>query len=323
MPFTPTSISWPGTRAVLLVHGIGRASAAGDAAFPLESLKRALGAHGEDVAVYTFNYDFINDWLVRKTGLADGIRQLKNVLRVKMGNDEAAGTIADYAGDVLWPVLSADLRLAIRDAFIAQLIQIHLDCGVSALERGDDPLDYQTSIVAHSLGCFHTYETLWATALEPTHRLRPASNLFQLQSVWLMASPVQLIRSVAADIRPIVPDIDTLSCVARPLGIPCEAMGTRNTMCTDRFIAVTGSQDPVGGHILGRKQDWAYMNLGGQQTVIQPQHLTNVSDRASLAAALRVAATGAGANGIAVEDPHSWTRYIENEAGRLREVILT
>ena len=172
----------------------------------------------------------------------------------KMGDDEAAGTIADYAGDVLWPVLSADLRLAVRDAFIAQLIQIHLDCGVSALERGDDPLDYQISIVAHSLGCFHTYETLWAAAREPTYRLRPASNLFRLQSVWLMASPVQLIRSVASDIRAIVPDIDTLSSVARPLGIPGETVGARHTMCTDHFIAVTGSQDPVGGHILGQQQ---------------------------------------------------------------------
>ncbi len=323
MNFRPTSISWPGSRAVLLVHGIGRASAAGDAAFPLASLKTALGADAEDVAVYTFNYDFINDWLVRKTGLADGIRRLKDVLRMKMGDDEAAGTIADYAGDVLWPVLSADLRLAVRDAFIAQLIQIHLDCGVSALDRGDDPLDYQISIVAHSLGCFHTYETLWATALEPTHRLRPASNLFRLQSVWLMASPVQLIRSVASDIRAIVPDIDTLSCVARPLGIPYEAIGTRKTMCTDRFIAVTGSQDPVGGHILGQKQEWAFMNLGGQQTVIEPQHLTNVTDRASLAKALQLAAAGGGTAGVSVVDPHSWTRYIDSQADRLRSVILT
>ena len=197
--FEPQSIDWPGTRAILLVHGIGDASAGKRGAFPLDAVKAALGEDEASVALYTINYDFINDWLKTKVNFAAGVTALKAALKLKFGDANADATIAEYAGDVLWPILSADLRLAVRDAIIAQLAQIQLDRGESALRRGHDPLDYQVSIVAHSLGCFHTYEALTAAANEPAHRLRPASDLFTLDSVVLMASPVQVIRTIASE----------------------------------------------------------------------------------------------------------------------------
>lgn len=321
MTFTPQSMQWPADRAVLLVHGIGRASLAGDAAFPLEAFRTALGQEADRVAIYTLNYDFINDWLVTKTALGAEIRRLKRVLSVREGGDDQADVIADYAGDVLWPVLSADLRLAVRSAYLAQLIQIQLDGAESAFSRGQDPLDNKLSIVAHSLGCFHTYEALWEAATEPTHRLRPASDLFRLASVWLMASPVQLIRSVAEDIKAVIPSGEMLATLSMPLGIPREMRHSKPVTCTDAFISVTGTQDPVGGHLLGGLQKWAYMHLTGQRSIVVPQHLTNVTDRESLALALQAAASGETA--LQLNDPHSWSRYITSQTATLREVLLT
>jgi hypothetical protein len=202
--FKPHSIpEWPGRRAVLLVHGIGDASTSGISAFPIDALKAALGKSAGDLAIYTLNYDFIDDWAAAKTGLAAGIAVLKNAIAKKFGGSDLATTVAEYAGDVLWPVLSADIRLAVRDAFVAQAAQVMLDCGETALARGEDPLYYQVSIIAHSLGCFHAYETLSATVHTPEYHMRPRSDLTRLQTGILLASPVQLIRAVG-DARDVV-----------------------------------------------------------------------------------------------------------------------
>ena len=285
--FTPQSIpNWPGKRAVLLVHGIGDASAAGTDAFPIAPLKSALGDDAESFAIYTLNYDFINDWAEAKTNVAAGLAALKNAIAKKFGGDALAETIAEYAGDIFWPVLNADIRLAVRDAFIAQADQIMLDCAETALANGDDPLDYQVSIIAHSLGCFHAYETLSATVADPQYHMRPGTDLTRLQAVFLMASPVQLIRAVGGDIRLTVPDIESLATLSKPLAVPAEQMGTKKITCARRFISVVGDRDPVGGYLLGKKQTWAYMELGGQEAVIDPQRLIGADETIALTAAL-------------------------------------
>ena len=319
MSFTPQSMFWKGTRAILLVHGIGDASTGKDGAFPLDAVTAALGDDAKRIAIYRLNYDFINDWLATKVQFENGIRELKRNLKTKFGGDDTDGTIADYVGDVLWPVLSTDLRFAVRDAYLAQLEQIHIDCGESALARGDDPLDYQISIIAHSLGCFHTYEVLTAAAQEPSHRLRPASDLFTLDSVILMASPVQLIRTVAGLLGPFVPDRDNLATLAQPLAIPSETRRGRVVPCTKDFISITGTHDPVGGHLLGRRLDWAYMDIPGQHSIIVSQHTLAIDTKEGTAAAL---ANAFAAGGPAVNDPHSWTAYIGTEADVLRGVVL-
>jgi len=319
MTFQPQSMFWRGTRAILLVHGIGDASAGKEGTFPTEVLDGALGDEAANVSIYRLNYDFINDWLAAKVNFQAGIAALKAALKLKFGDDDSSATIADYAGDVLWPVLSAELRFALRDAFLAQLQQIQIDRGESALERGDDPLDYQVTIIAHSLGCFHTYEGLTAAAQEPSHALRPASDLVTFDSVILMASPVQLIRTVAGTIGPIIPDADTLATISAPLAIPSENRRGRVTPCTSDFISVTGTHDPVGGFLLGRKLDWAYMDIPGQRSVIVPQRALDIDTKEGTALALAKAfATG----GPKANDPHSWSAYIESQAKLLRGTVL-
>jgi hypothetical protein len=311
---------WPGTRALLLVHGIGDASTGKDGAFPLDVIRQVLGDDAESVAIYRVNYDFINDWLATKVQFQAGITALKAALKLKLGNEETDATIAEYAGDVLWPVLNADLRFAVRDALLAQLDQIQLDRGESALSKGHDPLDYQITIVAHSLGCFHTYEALTAAAQEPSHALRPASDLFTLHSVILMASPVQLIRTVAGAIGALVPDRDNLATIAKPLAIPAETRKGKVVPCTTDFMSITGSHDPVGGHLLGKKIDWAYMDIPGQHSLIVPQQALNIDTKAGTAQAL---AAAFAAGGPKVNDPHSWSAYIASQATLLRGELLT
>ena len=319
MTFQPQTMFWRGTRAILLVHGIGDASAGKEGTFPTEVLVRSLGDEADNVSLYRLNYDFINDWLATKVDFAAGIAALKAALKLKFGDDDTSATIADYAGDVLWPILSPELRFAVRDAFLAQLQQIQIDRGESALERGDDPLDYQVTIIAHSLGCFHTYEGLTAAAEEPSHALRPASDLVTFESVILMASPVQLIRTVAGMVGPIIPDDNTLATISSPLAIPSESRRGRLFQCTRDFISVTGTHDPVGGYLLGRKLDWAYMDIPGQRSVIVSQRALDIGTKEGTSLALADAfATG----GPKANDPHYWSAYIESQAKLLRGTVL-
>ncbi len=321
MAFAPQSIRWPGKRAVLLVHGIGNASVGQAGSFPLDALKRALGDEQPNVAIYTINYDFINDWIDQKVNLGAALAALKGAVRLQLGNGATDAAIAESIGDVLWPVLSPDLRLAVRDALIAQLDQIHSDRVESCFLNGDEePLDYQVSIIAHSLGCFHTYEVLHAIAEEPAHNLRPASDLMTFDSVILMASPVQLIRTVAGAIGGIVPDLATLATLARPLSIPSEKKGAKVVSCTRDFLSITGSHDPVGGHLLGQKLEWAYMDIPGQHSTIVSQLALSIDTKDSTALAL---ASAVAAGGVQLKDPHAWGGYIDSQAKQMRGVILT
>ncbi len=312
--FKPQSLTWPADRAVLLVHGIGNASAA-DAPFPVHELANALGASASNVAVYTLNYDFINDWAARKLQVAPGISAIGRAVAKRYDNAELSETLAEYVGDIIWPVLHQDTRLAIRDAYMAQLQQIVLDCGESALQRGHDPLEYRVSIIAHSLGCFHTYEALHAAVREPEYRLQPGSDLTQLESVTLMASPVQLMRTVAGDIGALVPAASQLATLdPSGLVLPVEIVGRKLVPATRKFVSVTGSQDPVGGHLLGKKNGWAFMDIAGQQTTIVPQTLVAGNAAQSLALALKAGAAPASAVASVVPNPHSWSDYMTREA---------
>ena len=319
MPFQPQTQVWPGKRAILLVHGIGDASSGKDGAFPIDLINTMLGDEARNTAIYRLNYDFISDWMAAKVQLAVGVAALVSALKLKLGNDDASATIAEYAGDVLWPILSADIRFAVRDAYLSQLQQIQVDRGESALRRGDDPLDYQVTIIAHSLGCFHTYEVLAAAAAEPAHELQPVSDLVTFDSVILMASPVQLIRTIAQSIRAFIPDAGTLASISQPLAIPSETRRGVASLCTRDFISITGTHDPVGGHLLGAKLDWAYMDIPGQKSVIVPQHALNIGSGPDTAQAL---AHAFAAGGPAANDPHSWSAYIENDVRVLRGVVL-
>ena len=318
--FKPQSISWPGTRAVLLVHGIGDASVGPAGAFPLDALTRALVDEAPNVAIYTVNYDFINDWVQRKVNFTQQISDLRNKITGELGNGPADAAIADQIGDVLWPVLAPDLRLAVRDALIAQIAQIELDRLEMAMIQGKNHHNFQISIIAHSLGCFHTYEVLTAIANEPALNLQPGTDVFTFDSVILMASPVQLIRTVAGSISGLVPDPKTLSTIAKPLAIPSESFNGEVIPCTNDFISITGSHDPVGGHLLGARLPWAYMDIPGQHSTIVSQHALNIDTTGMTALALAHTVAGGG---VQLKDPHSWSAYIDAQAKQMRGVLLT
>jgi hypothetical protein len=195
-----------------------------------------------------------------------------------------------------------------------------VDRGESALRRGDDPLDYQISIIAHSLGCFHTFEVLHEIAKEGAHRLRPATDRMTFDSVILMASPVQLIRTLAGNLADLVPGRDSLVTVGRKaLAIPSETRRDEVVPCTKDFISLTGTHDPVGGHLLGKKFAWGYMNIPGQKSIVVPQQALNINTRELTAKALAQSLLDGGP---APNDPHSWTAYVETEAKLLRGVVL-
>ncbi|MEP6765142.1 MAG: hypothetical protein ABJB66_12555 [Gemmatimonadaceae bacterium] len=328
MSFQPVSIAnWPDDRAVLFVHGIGNASEGGISSFPLDEFKTALGADAKRFAIYTLNYDFINDWLASKTELAATLKVLKKAIAKNFGGDDLANTIAEYAGDIFWPVLSADIRLAVRDAFVAQAEQIQIDRAEAALSNGDDPREYQVSIIAHSLGCFHTYEMLVATARDPHYHLQPFTDHARWQSVFLMASPVQIIRTIGNDITLTVPQLDTLGALSKnALRIPAEVSddGTE-TPCARQFVSIAGTMDPVGGYLLGKQQKWAYMSLGlpNADAVIDPETFVGTDPAASLKETLITSARAAMSGGVSVNDPHSWSQYIVRNASKLREALLT
>lgn len=322
MAFIPQVRKWPADRAVLLVHGIGNASGNGDAAFPLAELKAALGTNASKFAFYTLNYDFINDWAARKNNLGAGVNKLGKAIADHYDNAELSDTISEYCGDLLWPVLHRETRLAIHDAFLAQLDQMVLDCVESMFKGGTFPTPPKVSIIAHSLGCYHTFEALHTACTDPQFSLQPGTDLTQLESVILMASPVQLMRTVASDIKTLIPSPSELAILnGGGLSIPAEIMDGEPFPAARHFVSLTGTQDPVGGHLLGKLNSWAFMDIKNQETVIVKQSLVAGDPVNSLKAALQSGAGKVGAATSLVKDPHSWTEYVIAEADRVASLL--
>src|SRR6185503_10506380 len=214
-------------------------------------------------------YDVLNDWTKEKQQAANLANQLKARLKVNFETSTLGETAAEGAGDILWPVLELDARVALRDAIISQLIEVTRD----GFRAGVPFRNQKISIVAHSLGCFHTYEALSAMAADPQYHMQPVPDAVQFHSVVLMASPVQLIRSVAGWLGRLVPDADNLYCLRNShLDLPGVTTAfNRFVPSARRLISLTGTNDPVGGHLLGDKLDWAYMNIMGQESRIDHQ----------------------------------------------------
>jgi len=308
----PISKDWTGDHAVLLVHGIGNATP-GSYDWLVQDLEKILGKSAAKTTMYELYYDEYNDWLAGKTQLASQIGALVQWFKLKGGGDDVAGTAAEYGGDIIWPVLSVAGREIVRTAFMAQLKQIVQD----GIRGGLDGPEQKISIICHSLGCFHTYEVLHTIANDPRHGLTPATDGVRFANVIMMASPVQVIRSAALDLNShvagIIPKCDALA-TANPKGlsIPGQA-GYKGkwVSSTDNFVAIAGDMDPVGGHLLGKKMPWGYMNLPGQRSIIdQQQILPKVDFISTLKSSLR---SGAPPD-IKPNDPHSWGAYVDRHA---------
>jgi hypothetical protein len=312
--FDPQSLTWPSDRAVLLVHGIGDDSTPPSVA--ANALTEALGGAIDDFAVYELQYDGVNNWFSDKTDIAGQVAKLKNAIAGKVEDDAMAAWVSEFAGDIIWPVLSESARSALRTAFITQLQQMIRDSNRPAR-------DLHISIIAHSLGCFHTFEALHAAATDGTNMLRPSDGVF-FDSVVLMASPVQLIRTFAQGAAALVPSIPALA-LARggELRSPTQLVDGQRIESVRRFVSVTGDLDPVGGFFFRQKAPWAYMDVRGQEAIVDEQHFTSIRTREDLRTVLLAALRERARPQIQPQSPHDWTAYITRHQEKIRTWLAT
>ena len=316
---SPQTQRWPADRALLLVHGIGNAQP-GDYAPLVVQLQQALGDDARKLAIYFLYYDAINDWFAAKTQLATLVASLVGAIRSRVDGTALGNVIADFAGDVVWPVLVPDARQAVRIAMLQQLQQIVAD----GVRSGLQPRDQHLSIICHSLGCFHTFETLHAAARSTTDGLAPGTDGVRFDNVIFMASPVQLIRSVAGSLGGAVPQLQTLTSVSSAtLSMPAERIVTGDVVpSVRRTVSITGNLDPVGGWFFRQRADWAYMNLPGQEAFIDAEQPTNVTTEAQLVTLLQTALRDREPPAIAANNPHDWGSYIDRHADDLKKWLL-
>ncbi len=316
MTWTAQQQQWRGDRAVLLVHGIGNA-APGDYGSIADAVKEAAGDGGGPVAMYQLYYDQVNDWFSSKMQLGALLTAATRALATRIDDPELGDTLAELVGDVLWPVLLADARAAVREAYLLQLKQI-VDDGVRA---GVPARDQRLSIICHSLGCFHTYEVLHHAALFPSHTLQPATHGVRFANVIFMASPVQLIRTIADAMGSLVPNKRWLYTVqGETLSIPRQAtLSGGEVRSVENWVTITGNLDPVGGHFFRRRADWAYMSVPGESVaIVQPQDALNITTKAQLAACFRACLRDREPPNITPKDPHCWEAYVTTHASQLR-----
>ena len=318
MPFQPQSIDWPGDSALLLVHGVGNA-VAGDYDALLAQVRAIIDPAGDRFAIYQLYYDEYNDWFVEKTRAPGLINAVKSRVGGLVGDGDVAPAVAETVGDVIWPALSRDARQIIKTAYLLQLRRIIEDG-----ERAGHPPQYQRlHIICHSLGCFHTYEALQTAARIPERMLGPASQGIRFGSVIFMASPVQLIRTVGMALGAAIPNPRELATL-NPAGLSIPAEKTQwGDMVTsaDRVVSITGVLDPVGGYVFRRRLGDGYMELAGQESLIDPQTALNINTKEEWVQAIQSVLDGRGIPKVAVNNPHSWDGYVARHAADLRRWV--
>ena len=319
----PVSQKWPGDRAILFVHGVGN-STPGSYAPLVDQVKKILGADANNIAIYFFYYDQVNEWFSQKQQAALAFTKVSQYLSQLFGNipnlttsTTLGNAAAGFGGDVIWPVLLADGRLAVRASLLAQMQQVLAD----GIASGVSAVDQRVSIIGHSMGCFHVYEALSYAAITPSQGLAPATTGNQYANVILMASPVQLIRTVASNLGAAVPQRESIYTVSKPsLDMPSQAGADGTPMSiTSKLISITGNLDPVGGYFF--RHQYAYMSIPGQVSYVDQQQVASVggnSEELSLASLLQSALQNDGAPTITPDNPHDWSAYITRHADDLK-----
>lgn len=321
MPFEVQSHDWPSDQALLLVHGVGDYKP-GDYDRLKQALEYALGADAwAEHAVYEMFWDPVSDWFKDRLDAAAQFAKLVAPLKRFFDATAAGATIAEGAGDVIWPIMVLDAREALRDACLLQIHQMVKDARRKGLSRRDMKL----SVACHSLGCFHTYEALSAAATDDSLELSTRLNEIQFESVIFFASPVQLIRSVASAMGNAVPKPHRLHCLhERQLSIPgYQKRGGQFVPYVRRILSITGDLDPVGGYVARRRLDWAYMEIPGTDRYVEHQEIATLSTEDDLASLIRGAIAGERRWTIEPQNPHDWVRYVEHNAERVRHWLLS
>jgi hypothetical protein len=309
------SLKWPADRALLLVHGIGSARP-GDYGALVAQLTNILADQPKPYAIYVFYYDQVNDWFAEKANVPLAFSSLVGSLRAKLDATNLGNVVADFAGDVIWPILLLGARDAVRTAYLRQLQQIVLDGKRAGIRQPAQHL----SIIAHSLGCFHTFEALHAAAKSTSQGLAPATDGVQFDNVIFMASPVQVIRTVGGAIRDIIPRPSDLACLSdRQLEMPSEDDGMGTLIpSAKRTISVTGNLDPVGGYFFRKQLPWGYMSLPNQISRIDQQEWVDMNE-AELASILQASLNEHQPPVILPENPHDWSSYVARHADDLSQ----
>lgn len=308
---------WPSNKAILLVHGVGNAGP-GDYQDLVQAVQGSLGAAASDFAIYQLFYDEINDWAQDKSPFEDKLKQFLEFAKNKVDPADLADGALEVVGDVLWPVMSQSIRLAIRKLYLAQLQQMVLD----GLAAGVYQTYQELHIIAHSLGCFHTFEALHAAATHGVHRLRPDTDGVRFRNVILMASPVQLIRSVGRSLGPLVSKNWNTTLADAPLSLPAEVTSDGRFESVRNFVSITGELDPVGGYFSRTRADWAYMSIPGQESYIDDQDWFETGGM-SLSEVLTQAIRNGAAPDISPNNPHSWLKYVQNYGSELNGWLTT
>jgi len=249
------------------------------------------------------------------------------VLRGRLGGTGLGHALAEFVGDVVWPVLIPDARYAVRAVLLRQLQQMVLD----GKRAGVEVTQQRLSIICHSMGCFHTFEALHAAARSTRLGLAPGTDGVRFENVIFMASPVQLIRTVSRLIGPLVPRASGIYAVSLgALRMPDEQVITGEVVrSVKRTVSIVGDMDPVGGYLLGKRLDWAYMDLtvrpqatghrpqGEVLQLVDEQDLINLEED-DIASVFRDALRPHGAPQIMGQSPHDWGAYIARHAVALQ-----
>jgi hypothetical protein len=320
MGWQPQSQSWPKQSAVLFIHGIGNAKPGHYDPLLKEFDQRVGPAVAQDIAKYCIYYDDLNDWFQDKVGLASQLSALQGFINAEVSKETApdlGAAVAAFLGDVMLPILNEAARIAVRDRILAQLQRIRLDGNKSGVQYHNQRI----SIVCHSMGCFHTYEALHAAASNPAYQLMPVSDSMRFRSVQFMASPVQLIRTVAGKFGALVPKGNLATLSDQGLFRPFEkdVVTGEPVFSVKNWISIAGDLDPVGGHFFKRKAAWAYMDPQGQSSLIDDQKSLNIKDKMDLIGILTDIALKGEASAEILRDPHSWSAYIANHAPQMAQ----
>lgn len=317
----PQSQRWPQNKALLFIHGVGNVAPGGYAEVA-EQIQNVLGDRTNEYALYFLYYDQIGDWNAAQTESALTYARIVNGVSSKLPHSTLGNVVADFVGDVLRPALIPSARISARTAVLNQLQQLR-DDGVAS---GVPAAQQHVSVIAYSLGCFHLYEALSHAAADNSERLGPLSAQFVLDHLVMMASPVQIVRTIGKALGPALVNGDSIYAVTQPtLAIPAE-IGKNNTTvsCARHVVSITGELDPIGGYFFRDTMNDAYMNLPGQSCFVDEQHVaaTRASEDLSLADIFQNALRDGGVPHIATDNPHNWAAYMQRHSDDIRSWLL-
>ncbi len=169
------------------------------------------------------------------------------------------------------------------------------------------------------MGCFHVYEALQTIAADRTQAIGPASGGVQFANVVYMASPVQLIRTVAGLLGALVPQQESMRSVSQPLSLPAQASATTSVPVSRKTVSIRGDLDPVSGYFFRKNPDWSCLSIPGLEVCTDSQQLAQVngSDELSLTKILQGALQSQSAPVIQPNNPHDWSAYVDRHKADL------